>query len=583
MSIRIPLFDPDRALDSLMRLVPRSAGRLMALIWFVVVLPAPILAAIHWPDLTENLTERVLSLQNLLAVACVYPVVKLFHELGHALAVKSGHGEVRDVGLMVVTLVPVPYVDASASTAFRSKWRRALVAAAGILVEIFIAAIALDVWIISEPGLVQTVAFNTMLVAGVSTVLFNGNPLLRFDGYFVLCDLAEMPNLAGRASAYWSSLVNRRLFGAPQEPTRTTRGERAWFILYAPLALAYQLSVTIAAAAFLATKFFGIGVALALWGSAVNIVWPLVRGLWRVMFDPRLQVRRGRAFAVLLLGTAGVAAMVFSFPLPLHTVAEGVVWLPDDSIIRAARDGVVTAIDAPPGQAVREGDTLFTSVDPVSRDNVAVAAAEVASLQAKLDADLFNDRVQAAITRQEIAVKEADLDRQKDDLDRLTLRSGVKGAFVVPQAEDLEGRFARRGTVLGYVTPDQDRIVRIVVDQADIDLVRTRVRGVDVLLLERPEKSYPARLLREVPAATDNLPSKSLTQEGGGRLAADPRDQNRQKTLQRTFQFDVLLPPEARVDEFGGRALIRFDHGEETLAQQCYRRLRQLFLSHFDA
>ena len=110
------------------------------------------------------------------------PLIKAMHELGHATATHAGGGEVHDMGVMMLVLFPVPYVDASGASALGSKWRRALVGAGGMIAEVFVAALAMFAWTLLEPGLARAAMFNVMLVAGVSTVLVNGNPLLRFDG-----------------------------------------------------------------------------------------------------------------------------------------------------------------------------------------------------------------------------------------------------------------------------------------------------------------------------------------------------------------------------------------------------------------
>ena len=106
--------------------------------------------------------------------------MKALHELGHSYAVKRWGGEVHEIGIMFLVFMPVPYVDASESAGFQSKWQRAFVGAAGILVEIFLASLALFIWLNAEEGLVRAFAFNVMLIGGVSTLFFNGNPLLRF-------------------------------------------------------------------------------------------------------------------------------------------------------------------------------------------------------------------------------------------------------------------------------------------------------------------------------------------------------------------------------------------------------------------
>src|SRR6185503_20228443 len=147
-----------------------------------------LIGAAHWSDLTANLIDRVTTPHNLVLLWFLFPVIKALHEFGHAFAVKVFGGEVHEMGIMILVLSPVPYVEASASSAFSSKWQRMIVGAAGMGVELVLAAIAVYVWVSVEPGSVRTLAYNTILIAGISTVIFNANPLLRFDGYYILAD-----------------------------------------------------------------------------------------------------------------------------------------------------------------------------------------------------------------------------------------------------------------------------------------------------------------------------------------------------------------------------------------------------------
>src|SRR6185503_545443 len=117
--------------------------------------------------------------------------------------------------IMLLVLSPVPYVDASSAWAFQDKRKRMMVGAAGIAVELFLGSLALFVWLAVEPGAVRAVAYNVMLISGVSTLLFNGNPLLRFDGYYVLADAIEIPNLGTRANRYLGYLFQRYVLGVP--------------------------------------------------------------------------------------------------------------------------------------------------------------------------------------------------------------------------------------------------------------------------------------------------------------------------------------------------------------------------------
>src|SRR5262245_59749323 len=259
MAIKFPLWDPNRFLDRTVDLFRPLLGCAGALVWLAVVLAAFVVAAVNWPQLSENVTDRILASENLFLLALVFPILKILHELGHGYATKLMGGEVHELGIMMLVLAPVPYVDASDAATFRSKWHRALVGAAGMLVEVFIAALAVLVWAIIEPGTIRSIAYDVMLIAGVSTIVFNANPLLRFDGYYILCDLIEIPNLGFRSNRYWGALIQRFLFGLEGESSRSTFGERIWFLLYAPSAFVYRLVVLFGIALFVASEFFVIG------------------------------------------------------------------------------------------------------------------------------------------------------------------------------------------------------------------------------------------------------------------------------------------------------------------------------------
>jgi putative peptide zinc metalloprotease protein len=163
---------------------------------------------------------------------------------------------------------------------------------------------------------------------------------------------------------------------------------------------------------------------------------------------------------------------------------------------------------------------------------------------------------------------------------RLTARSRTAGVFAVPTSQDLPGRFVREGQTIGYVLPPGSRTIRATIDQDDIDLVRKRLRSSTVKLAERVEDTLPARLVREVPAGSDELPSKALSSSGGGLFAVDPRDPHGTKTLRRVFQVDLELPDSvAPSGAFGSRAYVRFDHEWEPVGNQMWRRVRQTLLS----
>ncbi|WP_270935663.1 PqqD family peptide modification chaperone [Falsiroseomonas oryzae] len=580
LAIKIPLWDPDRFLVATLPFVRPFLSRFGAVLWLLVVGFGVLLAGMHREELTANLADRVMTPSGLLLIAVVFPFLKLLHELGHAYATRAGGGEVREMGVMFMALAPVPYVDGTASAAFRSKWRRAGVGAAGVIVEAFVAALAMVAWTLLEPGLARALCFNVMLVAGVSTIVFNLNPLLKLDGYFIACDLLEIPNLGGRANKWWGWLAEAKLFGADVEPPVSTAWERFWFALYAPASFVWRIAVVLGIALFVAEHFFVVGALMAIGGILLTIVWPLAKAFWHVGTSPRLQLKRGRAMAMTFGGLAAAALLLTVVPAPLRTTSEGVVWLPEETIVRAGSDGFVRAVATAPGSWVAPGAPLVQADHPDLESEVVVLRTQIEALRARLDSEQFTNRVQAEVTRQEITLKTQQLARAEERLDALLVRASAEGTFRVPRAEDLPGRYVKRGDVLGFVTPREATLARVVVPQADIDLVRGRLDGVEVKLPGRIWEPLPARLVREVPAASERLPSRALAVDGGGRFAADPSAGGENpRTLERLFQFDLALPAGTVQEGFGARVFVRFDHGAEPLGAQWWRRGRQLVLA----
>lgn len=582
-SIRIPLWDPDRFLERTLPFVRPLLGGPGAVLACLVALAAIALAAMHFPELANNLDDRVLSANNLLLLWLCFPVLKFLHEMGHAYAVKAGGGEVHEMGILLLVFMPVPYVDASAANGFRSKWRRALVGSAGMLVELYVSALAMLVWAAAEPGLLRAAAFDVMLIAGVSTLVFNANPLLRFDGYYILADLIEMPNLAQRGTQYWRYLAERYLFRVrdAERPLATT-GERNWLLTWTPLAFAYRTLVLVGIVVYVAGQWFFIGVLFALWGIVTMVGLPLVRAAKWLAGLPRSQGRRRRAVTVTAAIVAVLVTVLLVVPVPLRTQTEGVVWLPEEAQVRAGANGFIRAVLVPPGAALQPGMALVETDDPTLAMQLAVTQARLEELEARLDSQRFGERVQAEATRKDIAREAAALARLRERADQLVARSGAPGRFVIDRVEDLPGRFVHKGELIGYVAQDARTLVRAVVSQDDIDLVRSGVLRAEVRLAHRPAEVHVATLVREVPAARDELPSPALASGGGGAIAADPRDPHGARALASSFQFDLALPPEVRSATYGMRAHVRFTHPSEPLATQAYRRLRQAFLQRFN-
>jgi putative peptide zinc metalloprotease protein len=580
---QVPLFDPERVLDRLLPFVRPFFGLGGFILWCIVVGLGTVAAATHWRELGENVLDRVLLPENLLMIWLLFPVLKLFHEFGHAFAVKARGGEVHEMGVMILVLTPVPYVDASSAWAFRSKWQRIAVGGAGMMVELFIASIALFLWLTAEPGLFRALLYNIMLIAGVSTVIFNANPLLRFDGYYMLMDWLEIPNLRTRSTQYAIYLCEKHLFNRREaEPPLSTAGERAWFVGFAVSSFFYRIVVIVAILVFLGEQSLLLGVIFAAFTAFAWLVAPGAKIVNYLVTSPKLRRVRGRAMTASALVTLAVVLVLFAVPIPLRTSAQGVVWLPDEGFARAGSDGFVVRVAATPGARVEPGELLIETNDLELLTEVKVLEARVTELDARHREQIVGDRVKAEIMDEERRFAIQNLERARERAGELAIKARTEGEFVLPRGPDLPGRFVKKGELLGHVVNADAIIVRAIVSQQDIDLVRNRTRRVDVRLAERIADPVPATLKRVVPSASDTLPSAALGTVGGGAAAVDPGDKEGRKTLQKWFQVDVELPAEQRRRHVGGRAYLRFDHGWEPLGLQWYRRARQLFLARFN-
>jgi putative peptide zinc metalloprotease protein len=452
-----------------------------------------------------------------------------------------------------------------------------------MIMEVFLASIAMWLWAEAEPGLARAVLYDVMLIAGVSTVVFNANPLLRYDGYYILADWLEIPNLRSRANAYLGYLSERYLFGRKEaERPPATRGERAWFVIYAVTSFVYRIFVVIAIVLFLGDHLFLLAVVFATLTAVGWLGVPVAKGLGYLLASPRLRAVRVRAIAVTCLIAGAVVWLVGFVPVPYRSRAEGVIWIPEEATVRAQSDGFVQRIVAIPGSRVRRGDVLLALRDPALVAHVRELEARRAEVEARELEQRYRDLVKAELVRRELVYVTGQLAEARARVQELTIRAGVAGTFVVAVPEDLPGRFVRKGEVIGYTVELGTVTVRAVVHQDAIDLVRHGTERIDVRLAERLDEVVPGAVRREVPGVSERLPTSALGTEGGGQVPVDPRDQQGVTAMGRVLQIDVELPATSHLLNVGGRAYLRFDHGRASLARQWYQHVRQVFLSRFN-
>ena len=434
LAFRVPLGDPTPLLKRLDWLAAALCNPVTLYIWLAIMAVAASAAAANFSALSVHASTYMSTPHYLLLAWVSFPFIKALHELGHALAVRRWGGEVHNMGVSLFVLTPAPYVDASASAAFRARYQRATVGAIGVMIELFLAALALFVWLNVQPGLVRELAFVTMFIASVSTVLFNGNPLLTFDAYYVMCDALDLPNLASRSKNYWIDLLQGLAFGVNSpSPVQPATGERKWLVLYAPLSAAYRVFVSALIVLWVGAQSLLLGVVIGVFVLTTLFIVPVFAAVRHVLTNAPAGRRGWHARAVVGVTAAGLAVLLCVVPFPFYTSAAGVIWLPEQAQVRAETDGFVARIVARDGERVEAGQLLLVLNDPVlvaARDKL---ASQLQQFEADRFSTLLRDPFRAQNIEQDIARVQGELKRADEKLTQLEVRAQMAGALVMPR------------------------------------------------------------------------------------------------------------------------------------------------------
>ena len=579
LMLRMPLASPARLLDRLAPFAQWLFNPLALVAWTVAVLVALLAAGAHFPELQAHAQRLFASPSSWLLAWLCYPVVKFLHELGHGLAVRRYGGQVHEAGITLMFLTPAPYVDASAANAFPGARQRFVVSAAGVLVELGLASLAMALWVAASPGLLRDAGLVVALICSISTVLFNANPLMRFDGYYALADALQLPNLAARSQAWWGRKW-RSWIGVPVAGPAPllAPGEQKWLAFYAPASVLYRVALFAALVFWIGHASWILG-----WIAALLLAAWLARHVWRwstgaASGDPVARQRSLRA-----AGAVAAIALVLLFvvPAPQQVVVRGIVWPPEQAQVRAGAAGFIEKLDLVQGGTTMPGQALALLQDPVLLAAHERVSSERNGLLAQQYGALLTQPARAAEVAEDLGRNEAELARVEEQLANLEVRAHLQGQVVWARPQDLPGSFVKRGTMLGHVLTDGPAHVRVALLEDDWLRTRGRVRDVQVRLADAPAVTHAARLSQAAPGATTELPMSALGDRFGGPVPMDPADPNGLRTRVPVFLLDAQVPG-IKADAIGGRAWVKLALPPEPLGLQWVAQLRRVFLKQFN-
>jgi putative peptide zinc metalloprotease protein len=523
--------------------------------------------------------QGILTPDNLFLLYLGLVLVKSLHEFGHAVVCKRYGGEVHTMGVMLLVFTPLPYMDATSSWSFRSRWDRALVAAAGMMAEIFMAALAVFLWAYSGPGVMHNLAYNMMFTASISTVLFNINPLLRFDGYYILSDLLDMPNLHTTASKYLRHLVEHYLFGYKDSysPAQSFK-EAFWLSTFGVLAGIYRVVVFTGIILFVADKFLLAGFIMAAicvvsWG-----VVPIFRLVKYLTSSPRLARTRARAVIVCVGFFALLISLLAVIPFPNRFRAPGV--MESAEYVRVINDapGYVKAVLVDSGRAVSAQDPLLKLSDrELDLEIEATVAQRDETLAMELRA-LHMEKADLRPIRKRLQTVEARLKELNLQRDSLVVKARKSGIWVSPQAKEMIGSWLARGSAIGEIVDHGAFRFSAVVSQDEAaNLFAGRIKKAEIRLYGQGGQNIDVIDYKIIPFQHEKLPSAALGWAGGGEVPVAVTDEMGLQAAEPFFQIYASVQSSAKVLLLHGRSgKLRFTLNPKPLLFQWEQKLRQL-------
>lgn len=606
LAIRFGGVDPDRFLQWL---YPKcrwlfSAGFLTACA--ALVLAAAVLAAVQFDTLRSKLPEfpTFFRAGNLVWFAVALAAAKCLHELGHALTCRHFGGRCHEIGVLLLVFTPCLYCNVSDAWSFPGKWQRIAVSASGVLVEVVLAAACTFLWWFSNPGLFNTLMLSMVVVCSVNTLVFNGNPLLRYDGYYVLADLLEVPNLSQQSRALVNRWLARLALGLDLPPDRSLPRRRRWLVaLYGVASSVYRWLVVIAILWFCYRLLKPHGLepvaqVLALLVIAGMAATP-VRSLVMFLRHPgtRRRVDRGRAWASLVAAAALVAgAMVV--PLPFRVSAPAVIQPAGACHVYVVVPGTLQRA-ARPGDIVEKGRELGRLVNLDMRAEIAELTGqrnqqrlELEHLRLRLNDD---PAIAGEIPPAEEALAdiESRLRQRQIDQQRLVLRAPAAGTVLPPpqqpapsyapgalrawQGSPLDernaGSWLETGTLFCLVGDPTRREAFLVIDQSDVTFVR---RGQRVRLqLDQTPGAVLEGTIAEVAQTEVKVAPRELA--GQSDLLVRRDAQGVARPVETSYQARVVLDHHDHRLLVGTRGRAKVLVEPLTLGQRAWRFVQRLF------
>jgi putative peptide zinc metalloprotease protein len=603
--LRLPGWDPETTLRWLYPFV-----RWMFRPWAVTaatlfVFSAWILLAVQFEQFYSKLPkfEQFFGWPNLLYMWLTLAVSKVIHEFGHGISCKHYGGECHAMGMMLLVFSPCLYCDVTDSWMLKSKWQRIIIGGAGMYIEMVISAFALFGWWNSSPGLFNSLCLNTFFLTTVTTVIFNLNPLMRFDGYYMLADLLEIPNMRPKADKMVRHTFAWYCLGIEERPDPfMPETGKFWFVTYSVAAWTYRWVILFGITTMLYTwlkpyDLQSLGIMLAVI-SVGGVMFSMCRNIYTILATPRTEPMSYMKAAITLTVVCGAVIGGLSIPMPLHVESVFLIEPQDGRDILTTNAGRMKILYVKPGSRIREGDKLAVIENIPKEDRL--RALRVSRDVQKVEVSLYHSLDDPAGERLALQTLFSIQD-ELNDFDRqvreLTIRATCDGTVVAPpykpepRIDSIENRlalwygtpldprnsscFLDERTHLLTIAPNEQLEAVLFIDQGDRGDVKVGME-VELKFEHLPDRTYTG-IIKEISDRPLVYVPETLSNKLGGELPTFTDSEGRERLETTVYQATVILDKDTKLLRSGMKGKSRFIVERRTAGDWLWRYIRRTF------
>ena len=605
LSLRLPGWDPDSFLTGMVPWTRWMFHPVTAILAILFVASSWLLLAIQFRAFQAGLPafNQFFGWPNLIFLWMTLACSKIIHEFGHGLSCKMFGSECHEMGVMLLVGSPCLYCDVSDSWMLKNKWKRILIGAAGMIIEVVLSAIAIFAWWMTEPGLFHFLCLNVFFVTTVTTVIFNANPLMRLDGYYMLSDFLEIPNLRTKADKLTGEWFSYLCLGIePRHDPFMPQTNRHWFIIYAIASKLYGWFVLFGILMFLYTvlKPYGLqslGQSMAVF-SVTGILVQMVMNSYQLLSTPREKPIQKWRLAVSVVVLAAVLIPLGMIPIPFIQWAAFLIEPHDVRHVVTKVPGQLIELHVRQGDYVQEGQVLAVLHDPRLDDaKQRLTLQKDIQIIARQNAWTMDDRAEMAMAEEMLESVNEQLNKILEQMQHLTVVAPISGKVIAPPrrpAPKIEqsrtrlggwtgtpldaknfGEFLEERTELLSIAPSDKMQAILFLDQADRHDVSIGL-NVGLKFDHLPNRVFRGTISQIATAHSDFAP-ETMASKNGGLLATTADREGREQLQEAAYQATVVLDESTELLTPNLRGTARFMAANRSAFGWMWRYIRRTF------